>query len=74
MMRVTLNNGVQMPALGLGVFQSPPEQTAIAVESALAEGTVGAFLSTGQEAAPVRSPTRPPKAASECIILPAQKS
>jgi diketogulonate reductase-like aldo/keto reductase len=35
---LTLNNGVQMPALGLGVFQSPPEQTATAVESALACG------------------------------------
>ena len=38
MMRMTLNNGVQMPALGLGVFQSPPEETATAVESALAKG------------------------------------
>jgi 2,5-diketo-D-gluconate reductase A len=28
---LTLNNGVHMPALGLGVFQSPPEQTATAV-------------------------------------------
>ena len=37
LMRVILNNGVQMPALGLGVFQSPPDQTATAVESALAE-------------------------------------
>ena len=27
-----------MPAVGLGVFQSPPDQTASAVESALAEG------------------------------------
>jgi diketogulonate reductase-like aldo/keto reductase len=27
-----------MPVVGLGVFQSPPEQTATAVESALAEG------------------------------------
>ncbi|MGH8639755.1 MAG: hypothetical protein ACREUZ_21720 [Burkholderiales bacterium] len=35
---LTLNNGVEMPALGLGVFQSPPEQTAAAVESALAQG------------------------------------
>jgi diketogulonate reductase-like aldo/keto reductase len=26
-----LNNGVTMPALGLGVFQSPPEETAAAV-------------------------------------------
>jgi diketogulonate reductase-like aldo/keto reductase len=30
-----LNNGVTMPALGLGVFQSPPEETATAVETAL---------------------------------------
>jgi diketogulonate reductase-like aldo/keto reductase len=34
---LTLNNGVQMPALGLGVFQNPPEQTAGAVESAIAQ-------------------------------------
>ena len=26
-MDITLNNGVVMPALGLGVFQSPPEET-----------------------------------------------
>jgi diketogulonate reductase-like aldo/keto reductase len=37
-MELTLNNGVTMPALGLGVFQSPPEQTAAAVEAALATG------------------------------------
>ena len=35
---LTLNNGVTMPALGLGVFQSPPEQTTAAVEAALATG------------------------------------
>jgi diketogulonate reductase-like aldo/keto reductase len=35
---LTLNNGIQMPAIGLGVFQSPPDQTATAVESALAKG------------------------------------
>ena len=35
---LTLNNGVQMPALGLGVFQSPPDETADAVESALRHG------------------------------------
>ncbi len=34
----TLNNGVQMPALGLGVFQSSPEETIAAVSSALADG------------------------------------
>jgi diketogulonate reductase-like aldo/keto reductase len=33
-----LNNGVPMPALGLGVFQSPPEETAAAVEAALNVG------------------------------------
>ena len=35
---VTLNNGVVMPALGLGVFQTPPEETRAAVEAALAVG------------------------------------
>ena len=33
-----LNNGVTMPALGLGVFQSPPEETVFAVETALRDG------------------------------------
>src|SRR6478672_6163056 len=35
---LTLNNGVQIPAIGLGVFQSAPEQTVTAVESAIARG------------------------------------
>jgi len=35
---LTLNNGVQMPAIGLGVFQSSPDDTVTAVESAVAEG------------------------------------
>lgn len=35
---ITLNNGVRMPALGLGVYLSTPEETAGAVEAALAEG------------------------------------
>src|SRR5947208_3648683 len=30
-----LNNGVEIPALGLGVFQSPPEETTSAVQAAL---------------------------------------
>jgi diketogulonate reductase-like aldo/keto reductase len=33
-----LNNGVEIPALGLGVFQSPPEETVSAVQSALSVG------------------------------------
>ncbi|GMA41901.1 oxidoreductase [Mobilicoccus caccae] len=35
---LTLNNGVEMPALGLGVFQTPPEETRAAVEAALDTG------------------------------------
>ncbi len=35
---VTLNNGVQMPALGFGVLQTPPDVTADAVHTALATG------------------------------------
>ncbi|ELP63796.1 aldo/keto reductase [Streptomyces turgidiscabies] len=35
---ITLNNGVRMPALGLGVFQSPPEETATAVTTGLQHG------------------------------------
>ncbi|GGN48935.1 oxidoreductase [Streptomyces albiflavescens] len=33
-----LNNGVEMPTLGLGVYQSPPEETAAAVDTALRDG------------------------------------
>jgi diketogulonate reductase-like aldo/keto reductase len=32
---LTLNNGVEIPALGFGVFQTPPEETRSAVEAAL---------------------------------------
>ena len=32
-----LNNGVAMPVVGLGVFQSPPEETTAAVETAIAD-------------------------------------
>ena len=35
---ITLNNGVEMPALGLGVFQTPPDETRDAVRSALGAG------------------------------------
>jgi 2,5-diketo-D-gluconate reductase A len=35
---VTLNNGVQMPLIGFGVFQIPAEETQQAVEQALAAG------------------------------------
>ena len=35
---ITLNNGVELPALGLGVFQSPPAETVVAVEAAITSG------------------------------------
>jgi 2,5-diketo-D-gluconate reductase A len=35
---VTLNNGVELPALGLGVFQTPPDETRDAVRAALDAG------------------------------------
>ena len=35
---LTLNNGVTMPALGLGVFQTPPDETREAVAAALRSG------------------------------------
>ncbi|WP_146360210.1 aldo/keto reductase [Arthrobacter yangruifuii] len=35
---VTLNNGVEMPVLGFGVYQVPPEETEEAVTNALATG------------------------------------
>lgn len=37
-MNLTLNNGVAMPALGFGVFQTPPETTAASVAAALRVG------------------------------------
>jgi diketogulonate reductase-like aldo/keto reductase len=38
MQNLTLNNGVQMPAVGLGVFQTPPDETRAAVTAALELG------------------------------------
>lgn len=35
---LTLNNGVRLPSIGFGVFQSAPEETTAAVEAALAAG------------------------------------
>ncbi|WP_308196825.1 aldo/keto reductase [Arthrobacter bambusae] len=37
-MNVTLNNGVEMPALGFGVFQTPPDVTESSVTEALRVG------------------------------------
>ncbi|WP_084103195.1 aldo/keto reductase [Demequina sp. NBRC 110056] len=35
---ITLNNGVTMPSVGYGVFQTPPDETATAVHTALDAG------------------------------------
>jgi 2,5-diketo-D-gluconate reductase A len=35
---LTLNNDVELPAIGFGVFQTPPDETATAVEEALRAG------------------------------------
>lgn len=50
---LTLNNDVEMPALGLGVFQSGPEETVGAVRTALADGyrlidTAAAYMNEEQ--------------------------
>lgn len=34
----TLNNGVEIPVIGFGVFQTPPDETVAAVEAALSSG------------------------------------
>ncbi|MEV6493530.1 aldo/keto reductase [Actinoplanes sp. NPDC051633] len=36
--QLTLNNGVSLPAIGFGVFQTPPDETRDAVQAALSAG------------------------------------
>jgi diketogulonate reductase-like aldo/keto reductase len=59
MQTATLNNGVEMPILGFGVYQIPPEQTERAVSEALETGyrhldTAAAY--GNEEAVGARSP------------------
>jgi len=56
---ITLNNGVRMPALGLGVYQSPPAETAGAVDAAIATGyrlidTAAAYMNEREVGAGIR--------------------
>ena len=54
MQTTVLNNGVEMPAIGLGVFHTPPEETTTAVAEALAScrgATVGDGLAVHGEPA-----------------------
>jgi len=55
-----LNNGVEMPALGFGVFQTPPEETAEAVATALQTGyrlidTAAAYMNESDVGEAMRS-------------------
>jgi diketogulonate reductase-like aldo/keto reductase len=57
---LTLNNSIEMPALGLGVFHSAPETTVAAVSSALANGyrlidTAAAYKNEQQVGEGIRS-------------------
>lgn len=54
-----LNNGVEMPALGFGVFQTPPEETAEAVTTALRTGyrlidTAAAYMNESEVGEAIR--------------------
>jgi diketogulonate reductase-like aldo/keto reductase len=58
-MTLTLNNGVEMPALGFGVFQTPPAETVDAVETALRTGyrhidTAAAYANEREVGAAIR--------------------
>jgi diketogulonate reductase-like aldo/keto reductase len=55
-----LNNGIEMPAFGLGVFRSEPEKTVAAVRSAVANGyrlidTAAAYMNEQQVGEGIRS-------------------
>src|SRR6202162_1570145 len=57
---IILNNGVEIPALGLGVFQTPPDETRAAVGAALAAGyrhidTAAAYANERQVGEAVRA-------------------
>ncbi|MCD4559769.1 aldo/keto reductase [Lelliottia nimipressuralis] len=56
---ITLNNGVKMPALGLGVYQAKPEETTEAVKKALETGyrlidTAAAYFNEREVGAGIR--------------------
>jgi diketogulonate reductase-like aldo/keto reductase len=53
MASITLNSGVEMPVLGFGVFQTPPDETRDADAAALGSGYCHTFcLSPRPAAAP----------------------
>jgi diketogulonate reductase-like aldo/keto reductase len=61
---LTLNNGVEMPALGFGVFQTPPVETVRAIETAIREGyrlidTAAAYLNEREGGEGIRREAEP---------------
>ncbi|MBB4513726.1 aldo/keto reductase [Paraburkholderia fungorum] len=57
---IKLNNGIEMPGFGLGVFRSEPEKTVAAVQSALAHGyrlidTAAAYMNEQQVGEGIRA-------------------
>ncbi len=57
---LVLNNGIQMPALGFGVYQSSPEETVGAVKTAVATGyrhidTAAAYMNEEQVGAAIKA-------------------
>jgi 2,5-diketo-D-gluconate reductase A len=68
---LTLNNGVEIPALGLGVFQSGPEETVAAVTTAPAVGyrlinTAAAYMNEEQAGQGIRESGVPRATRSSC--------
>lgn len=58
--KLKLNNGAEMPVLGLGVYQSPPEETVTAVRAALEYGyrlvdTAAAYMNEKQVGEGIRA-------------------
>jgi diketogulonate reductase-like aldo/keto reductase len=61
---IKLNNGIEMPGFGLGVFRSEPEKTVSAVQSALAHGyrlidTAAAYMNEQQVGEGIRASSVP---------------
>ena len=62
---INLNNGVELPALGFGVFQTPPDVTQAAVEEALRVGyrmidTAASYLNEPEVGAAIAASGYPP--------------
>jgi hypothetical protein len=79
-MNVTLNNGVEMPALSFGVFQTPPGVTAASVAEALRVGAtfgrrgIGTGIDLRCRGAAAKRQVVPGKASGGCMVQRADAS